>query len=45
MIKADNISTLDEDILRVLQNYNKTEKERILKMLKIGKDLDPDANV
>lgn len=27
MIKADNISTLDEDILRVLQNYNKLDIE------------------
>ena len=45
LIKSDNLSTLDEEIVRVLQHYNKGEKERILKMLKIAKDLDPDASI
>ena len=42
-IKSDENSAVENEILRVLKNYNKNEKIRILKMLKIGKDLDLDA--
>ena len=42
-IKSDENSAVENEILGVLKNYNKNEKIRILKMLKIGKDLDLDA--
>ncbi len=39
-IEADDDSVVEQDILRVLKQYDKDEKIKILKMLKIGKDLD-----
>ncbi len=39
LVPADGSSKVDQEILRVLQHYSPEEKIKILKMLKIGKDL------
>ena len=39
MIEADDDSVVDQEISRVLKHYTMEEKIKLLKMLKIGKDL------
>lgn len=40
LIDADDNTVVEQEILRVLKQYDKDEKIKILKMLKIGKDLE-----
>ncbi len=42
-IEADDDSVVEQDIMRVLKQYDKDEKIKILKMLKIGKGLDKET--
>lgn len=39
LIEADDDSVVDQEISRVLKHYSMEEKIKLLKMLKIGKDL------
>ncbi len=39
LIKPDDDTVVDQEIARVLNHYSREEKIKILKMLKIGKDL------
>lgn len=43
MIQADEDTVVEQELSRVLKHYSREEKIKILKMLKIGKDLELDV--